>query len=210
MTARLARRALGGAPRPPVPPAPPKAFQRRAKTLAAPPVDATLPRCALSGEPTWVDDDVGAVAAAVATAKRVAFDCEFSAVPDRVATIQVALDDGRVFVVDGTLNLDPLVDALSARWVLGYGVGEDLRRLPSRDWNRVDDLQRRFPRHKAPSLQRVVAEVLREYVDKSLQRSDWDSRPLSSEQLRYAALDAAVLLRVEERLSSEASSVSTA
>ena len=113
--------------------------------------------------------------------------------------------DGRVFVVDGTLNLDPLVDALSARRVLGYGVGEDLKRLPSRDWN-VDDLQRRFPRHKAPSLQRVVAEVLREYVDKSLQRSDWDSRPLSSEQLRYAALDAAVLLRVEERLSSEASS----
>ena len=45
----------------------------------------------------------------------------------------------------------------------------------------------------APSLQRVVAEVLGEYVDKSLQRSDWDSRPLSCEQLRYAALDAAVL-----------------
>ena len=96
LTARLARRALGGAPRPPAPPAPPKAFQRRAKTPAAPPVDATLPRCALSGEPTWVDDDVGAVAAAVASAKRVAFDCEFSAVPDRVATLQVALDDGRV------------------------------------------------------------------------------------------------------------------
>ena len=129
-----------------------------------------------------------------------AFDCEFSAVPDRVATLQVALDDGRVFVVDGTLDLGPLVDALSARRVLGYGVGEDLKRLPSRDWS-VDDLQRRFPRHKAPSLQRVVAEVLGEYVDKSLQRSDWDSRPLSSEQLRYAALDAAVLLRVEEELS---------
>ncbi|CAH0380282.1 unnamed protein product [Pelagomonas calceolata] len=196
LAARLARRALGGAPRPPAPPPPPKAFQRRAKTPAAPPVDATLPPCALSGEPTWVDDDVGAVAAAVVTAKRVAFDCEFSAVPDRVATIQVALDDGRVFVVDGTLNLDPLVDALSARRVLGYGVGEDLKRLPRRDWS-VDDLQRRFPRHKAPSLQRVVAEVLGEYVDKALQRSDWDSRPLSSEQLRYAALDAAVLLRLE-------------
>jgi hypothetical protein len=205
LTARLARRALGGAPRPPAPPAPPKAFQRRAKTPAAAPVDATLPRCALSGEPTWVDDDVGAVAKAVATAKRVAFDCEFSAVEDRVATIQVALDDGRVFVVDGTLNLDPLVDALSARRVLGYGCSEDLKRLPSRDWS-VDDLQRRFPRHKAPSLQRAVAEVLGEYVDKTLQRSDWDSRPLSSEQLRYAALDAAVLLRLEEGLSSEASS----
>ena len=64
-------------------------------------------------------------------------------------------------------------------------------------WSRVDDLQRRFPRHKAPSLQRIVAEVLGEYVDKSLQRSDWDSRPLSPEQLRYAALDADVLLRLE-------------
>ena len=119
LAARLARRALGGAPRPPAPPAPPKAFQRRVKTPAAAPVDATLPRCALSGEPTWVDDDVGAVAAAVATAKRVAFDCEFSAVPDRVARrFKWRLDDGRVFVVDGTLDLDPLVDALSARRVL--------------------------------------------------------------------------------------------
>ena len=89
---------------------------------------------------------------------------------------------------------------MAARRALCFGASEDLRRLPSRDWSRVDDLQRRFPRHKAPSLQRVVAEVLGEYVDKSLQRSDWDSRPLSSEQLRYAALDAAVLLRVEDGL----------
>jgi len=199
LAARLARRALGGEPRPRAPPAPPRAFRRSVKTPAAPPVDATLPRCELRGALTWVDNDVGAVAAAVVKAERVAFDCEFSAV-EGLATIQVALDDGRVFVVDATLNLNPLVDALSARRVLGFGVGEDLRRLPDRDWSRVDDLQRRFPRHKAPSLQRVVAEVLGGYIDKTLQRSDWDRRPLTAEQLRYAALDAAVLLRVEEGL----------
>lgn len=207
LAARLARRALGGEPRPRAPPAPPRAFRRSVKTPAAPPVDATLPRCELGGAPTWVshDDAVAGVAEAVATAKRVAFDCEFSALKG-LATLQVALDDGRVFVVDATLNLDPLVDVLSARRVLGFGVGEDLRRLPDRDWSGVDDLQRRFPRHKAPSLQRVVAEVLGEYVDKSLQRSDWDRRPLTAEQLRYAALDAAVLLWVEEGLVASAES----
>lgn len=45
-----------------------------------------------------------------------------------------------------------------------------------------------------PSLKRVAAKWLALDLDKSHQCSDWDSRPLSTAQLEYAAADAAVLL----------------
>jgi ribonuclease D len=47
-------------------------------------------------------------------------------------------------------------------------------------------------------------EVLGRRVDKRMQRSDWESRPLSAEQRDYAALDALVLIEIwrvlEERV----------
>lgn len=45
-----------------------------------------------------------------------------------------------------------------------------------------------------PSLQAVVAAKLARRLDKTLQKSNWDSRPLSQSQRDYAALDASVLL----------------
>ena len=59
------------------------------------------------------------------------------------------------------------------------------------------DLQRRFGHAGSPpSLQSVVARALGLWMDKQLQTSDWDARPLSVEQKSYAALDASVLLRL--------------
>ena len=59
------------------------------------------------------------------------------------------------------------------------------------------DLQHRFATAGSPpSLQAVVAGALGFCMDKRLQKSDWDSRPLSAEQKAYAALDASVLLRL--------------
>ncbi|CAE8637528.1 unnamed protein product, partial [Polarella glacialis] len=49
---------------------------------------------------------------------------------------------------------------------------------------------------KMPGLRRVSEALLGLTLDKSLQCSDWDQRPLSSEQLSYAAADAAVLLEL--------------
>lgn len=47
-----------------------------------------------------------------------------------------------------------------------------------------------------PSLQSVVQSTFFRTLDKKLQTSDWDRRPLTEAQVEYAALDASVLLRL--------------
>eukprot|EP00927_Polykrikos_kofoidii_P008093 TRINITY_DN13349_c0_g1_i2.p1 TRINITY_DN13349_c0_g1~~TRINITY_DN13349_c0_g1_i2.p1 ORF type:complete len:802 (+),score=131.46 TRINITY_DN13349_c0_g1_i2:56-2407(+) len=49
-----------------------------------------------------------------------------------------------------------------------------------------------------PSLQAVVSCQLGAHLDKRFQQSNWDYRPLTREQLEYAALDAAILLRLRD------------
>ena len=51
-----------------------------------------------------------------------------------------------------------------------------------------------------PSLQATCAHWLHETMSKDEQCSDWGARPLSGEQMRYAATDAAACLRVLEVL----------
>ena len=51
-------------------------------------------------------------------------------------------------------------------------------------------------RAQAPSLRATCAHWLAHELDKGVQTSDWAVRPLSAEQLRYAATDASACLRV--------------
>ena len=47
-----------------------------------------------------------------------------------------------------------------------------------------------------PGLKSVAATWLGVHLDKTEQCSDWDRRPLSESQMRYAASDASVLLEI--------------
>ena len=49
------------------------------------------------------------------------------------------------------------------------------------------------PRGRLPSLQTACAALLEVHIDKACQTSDWEQRPLSSDQIAYAAIDASVL-----------------
>ena len=202
LAARLGRRALDDGP-PPPPPPPPRMRRPKADDVApAPPVDATLPRAALAAPATWVDDVAGvdAARAALRAANRAGFDAEFSAAGG-LATLQVALDGGRTFVVDARRGDGAYADAYARLledlnnlpFLYGYATREDLRLIGGgHNWRNVVDLQP--PRAQQPSLQRTAAATLGVYVDKAEQCSDWDRRPLSASQLAYAALDARLCL----------------
>ena len=55
-------------------------------------------------------------------------------------------------------------------------------------------------RGRMPGLSAVAEHWLGRALDKEQQCSDWDSRPLSERQLRYAACDAAVLVEIAETM----------
>ena len=76
----------------------------------------------------------------------------------------------------------------------------DLKDLIERKFSAEGDVQEacRLPGEDTPSLQRVCARATARRLDKAQQCSDWARRPLDAEQLRYAALDAHVLLEVHE------------
>jgi len=90
---------------------------------------------------------------------------------------------------------------------LGYGFDVDLQRLrwsfPDHEVyqvvNNLEDLaeiqQSLFPngRHGLSSL---VYEVTGSSLDKRMQMSNWESRPLTHQQVTYAALDALCLLQL--------------
>ena len=92
--------------------------------------------------------------------------------------------------------------------VVGFGVGVDVARLAASFphlpcfqliTNVIDlpvvkrTIYPNYPGHHMSSLQKMVLHLLDRHLDKSQQCSDWESRPLTPEQICYATLDAAVL-----------------
>ena len=59
-------------------------------------------------------------------------------------------------------------------------------------------------RRTQPGLARVTEKLLDRTLDKRLQCSDWDARPLTADQLAYAAADARVLLDLQDALAAAA------
>ncbi|CAE7423548.1 RH56 [Symbiodinium natans] len=96
--------------------------------------------------------------------------------------------------------------------ILGFGGRQDLRmvakvpafRAAAGNQPRFRDMQRGHgSKKKLPGLSKLAQKLLGKPLDKSLQVSDWKMRPLTAEQLQYAALDAWVLLRILDRVEAD-------
>ncbi|MFN7624233.1 MAG: HRDC domain-containing protein [Acidobacteriota bacterium] len=127
---------------------------------------------------------------------------------NRLSLLQLASPTGRVVVIDGlTAGIEimrPLIEqpevvmaAHNARFDEGV-----LRRAGFDPDGFVDTLKlsRRTLTLDSHSLAAISEHLFNLRLDKTYQRSDWSRRPLSREQLYYAALDAVVALHLFQEL----------
>jgi len=125
-----------------------------------------------------------------------------------VSLIQFAAPEIPVLVLDAiAIDLNvvrPLIEsekimmaAHNARFDEGMLAGEGLKPAGFVDTLRLARIALRLPSH---SLAAVVDHLFGIKLDKSFQRSNWQRRPLSASQLKYAALDARVTLMLFRRL----------
>ncbi|RDX86715.1 Exonuclease mut-7-like protein, partial [Mucuna pruriens] len=138
----------------------------------------------------------------------------------RVSVLQIACGDSAVFVLD-LLSLPlsslwkPLRELLLSPDIfkLGFGFKQDLVYLSSTFsshggfdkvepyldirsvYNHLQHNKKHVPK-QSKSLSTICAEVLGFSLSKELQCSDWSRRPLTEEQLTYAAMDAYCLLDI--------------
>ncbi len=159
-------------------------------------------------------DDVAELQQALLQSPRIALDTEFHAERRWLPVlylVQIALPDGSVWVLDPLIDglLTAVSDALChPRWVVHSGTTDLklMRRALGQLPQVVDDTQLAaglvdiaYP----ASLADLVACWGDGALDKSSTLSDWSQRPLSSEQLRYAAEDVEVLLPLWDALNAE-------
>ena len=116
-----------------------------------------------------------------------------------VDALAAGIDEARVLVEDAAV----MMAAHNARYDEGALQGAGF--APQ---GFVDTLKlaRRALRLPSFSLASVAANLCNLTLDKTFQQSDWRRRPLSREQLDYAALDAQIALRVYQELAARLSS----
>ncbi|MSR22921.1 MAG: ribonuclease D [Gemmatimonadetes bacterium] len=161
----------------------------------------------------YVDDGAGmeAVASALATADRIALDCEaagYHRYSDRLCLLQIAAGSA-TFLVD-TLAVNPASDLRQALEdptveVVMHGADFDIR-LMHRDLGiglaGLFDTQiaASLVGAKAIGLSALLQDRLGIHLSKKFQKADWAERPLSSGMREYAAEDTAHLLTLRSKL----------
>jgi ribonuclease D len=140
----------------------------------------------------------------------IAFDTEFSRLKGYYypipSLIQFSFDGEKAYLCDlydKELDWTPLVNLLSNDKILKvfHAVKQDLDVLQKAFQitpNKLFDLQiaARFLNYSNPSYNRLAKDFLSLDLDKKMQFSDWTRRPLTSEQLEYAASDVTHLYRL--------------
>lgn len=159
-------------------------------------------------------EDLPAIRAELRAASRIALDTEFHAerryLP-RLLLVQLHVEGGATWVVDPLVDglLAGLADELLATPWLVHGGHQDMRLMLDAlgglpevvlDTQIAAGLVRPdFP----AAYVRLVEDLLDVQLDKSATLSDWTRRPLSPEQIRYAARDAELLGPLWDRLAAE-------
>lgn len=157
-------------------------------------------------------DDARAALRAFANQPIIGLDTEtfmdFSTRQNRLSLLQLASPTGEVIVVDalasGLEEARELIEDPSAMMAAHNARFDDgvLRQAGFAVAGLVDTLKlaRRTLRLKSFSLSSVSDHLFGMPLDKTHQLSDWRKRPLSREQLDYAALDAQIALQVFQEL----------
>jgi len=150
----------------------------------------------------------------IRTASIIALDTEYDSFRyfrDKLCLIQIQTGDS-AWLIDplAGLDLSILGEVLGNLEVLKiFHAGDNDIRILKRDYGFA--FRNIFDTHRAASLLGCrylsLATLLESYLGvvlvKKMQRSRWDLRPLSEEQLDYAALDTAHLIALYEKLSGE-------
>ncbi len=125
----------------------------------------------------------------------------------RICLYQLAFENGDIWLLDplADLSLDPLFQVFSNphQVKVFWGASNDVRYLKALAGCQLQGLvdlweAAKLILHPRPSLAMVLQETLGITVTKEteIQTSDWNTRPLSEEQRRYAAQDVRYLLPV--------------
>ena len=166
--------------------------------------------------PTWswveTSGDLGEAARRLASAPAVALDTEGDSLhhyPARLALLQLGVASGEAWLVD-TLALTDLsalapIFADPAITTVVHAGDNDLAPLKRRHGLQFAGLfdtsiAARFLGGRALGLEVLIAEYLGTALPPSRQKDDWSARPLSPEQVRYAAADVQHLIALKERL----------
>lgn len=145
------------------------------------------------------------------TCEYVAFDTEFSRKKGHYypipSLIQFSFDDKKAFIVDlysKEIDGASLIEILLNDQVIKvfHSVKQDLEvlfRIFNTKPKKIFDVQVAsmfLGNYETPSYDVLVMDFLNERLDKSLQFSDWVTRPLSQDQLNYAARDVTFLYKL--------------
>lgn len=168
----------------------------------------------------WVDevDSLHIATSYIEECKVVGIDCEWKPnyvkghKPNKVSIMQIA-SDRKVFIFDLIKLSQDAPDSLnncltrilqsSGILKLGYNFQCDVKQLAHsygdldcfKHYEMLLDIQNVFREHQG-GLSGLTKKILGVGLNKTRRNSNWEQRPLSQNQLEYAALDAAVLVHI--------------
>lgn len=162
----------------------------------------------------WIDDnqEMQRVLKDVGRVKLIAIDTEYDSFHyfrEKLCLVQVRTPTGTYLLDPMNIDLAPLAKIFESRSVLKImHAGDNDLRILSRDYG--FDFRNLFDTQRAAGLlgshHLSLASIISEYLgvdlnkSKKLQRSQWDCRPLSDEQIRYAVEDIQYLIPLYYKL----------